>query len=504
MKNVLDYLQNLLQRCPERLAAADREHSYTFRQLSHTARCMASAIPDSLHNQSIGVFTDRSADAVMLCLAVLYSGNYYIPIDPELPGQKLQSILDDAQPQVLLGSEQTRSLLDSVRYHGIYLTCENMADSPRALPDNGGEDPLYMIYTSGSTGKPKGVLKSHAAEISFLEAYCDAFGFTGEEIIGNQTPFFFDAAGKDLYLMLKTGATMEIIPTELFSMPPMLIEYLNERRISFISWVPTALSIVAQLRTFSFIKPDSLRRVFFVGEVMPMKHLNYWRRALPEVQYVNLYGSTEIAGICAAYEVTGEFGDDASLPMGKPLGNCRIYLLDGEHTVTEPDTVGELYLVSPALATEYYHDPEKTAASFLYKDFGDGLARCFKTGDLARYDREGNLVFAARSDYQIKHMGHRIELGEIEAVAGALPGVARCCCLYHSAKSHIVLFCQCAEEARELTGKEIRHLLRGRLSSYMLPAKVHVLDALPLNANGKIDRRALQATLDKDKKNKGE
>ncbi len=495
MKNILEYLETAVQRVPERTAVSDKTNKYTFSQMSETARRMASAIPMELHNRPIGVFCERTADTVVLFLAVLYSGNYYVPVDPALPTEKMQAILDDAQPAVMLGSGETEQILASLRFHGRYLTLSDASDRQRDLPLCGGDDPLYMVYTSGSTGKPKGVLKSHSAEISFLEAYCRTFGFSGQEIIGNQTPFYFDAAAKDFYLMLKTGATLEIIPTELFSMPPMLVEYLNERAVSFISWVPTALSIVAQLRTFSYVRPETLKQVFFVGEVMPMKHLNYWRKALPDLRYVNLYGSTEIAGICAWYEVQGEFDDADSLPMGKPLCNCKIYLLDGGQVVTEPDRVGELYLVSPALATEYYHDPEKTSASFLTMDFGEGPVRCFKTGDLARYDGRGDLVFSSRSDYQIKHMGHRIELGEIETVAGALPEIIRCCCLYDDRKSRIVLFCQTAQDAQEVTGKELRSMLRSRLSAYMLPAKVNILPQMPLNANGKIDRQKLKEAL---------
>ena len=495
MKNVLEYLQAVVARTPDKTAVADRENRYSFLELSDKARRIAAGITPKLKNSPIGVFTDRSADAVVLCLSVLYSGNYYIPIDPDLPRKKLQDILDDAHPMVMMGSAAQAELLQSVGFCGLYLTPDAMAETPCPLPDVGGDDPLYMIYTSGSTGMPKGVLKSHSAEISFLEAYCETFGFGAEEIIGNQTPFFFDAAGKDLYLMLAAGATLEILPTELFAMPPMLIEYLNERRITFISWVPTALSIVAQLRTFSFVRPETVKKVFFVGEVMPMKHLNYWRRNLPELRYVNLYGSTELAGICAWYEVVETFDDAQTLPMGKALCNCKLYLLDGDQIVMEPDRVGELFVVSPALALEYYNDPEKTAASFQIRDFGEGPVRCFKTGDLARYDAEGNLVFASRTDFQIKHMGHRIELGEIEAVAGALPGIERCCCLYDTEKNRIVLFCQTGADNAELTGKEIRHQLRSRLSAYMLPAKVHTLAQLPLNANGKIDRQRLKQEL---------
>lgn len=494
MQNVLEYLEKSASRFPEKTAIADKVCSYSFRQLREAAIRLAAVMSNTV-NQPIAIFAERSAEAAVLFASVLYSGNYYIPIDPEMPAEKMQAILDDAQPQFILGSKVTRSLLKKLHSSGSFLTLADADKNPVSFPSVGGDDPLYMVYTSGSTGKPKGVLKSHAAEISYLEAYCKTFDFSSDDIIGNQTPFFFDAAAKDLYLMLKTGATIEVLPTELFSMPPMLIEYLNQKKISFISWVPTALSIVAQLRTFSYIKPETLKKVFFVGEVMPLKHLNYWRSALPELQYVNLYGSSEIAGICCYYEVKGEFDNSTSLPMGKPLCNCEIYLLDGEKVVTEPGKVGELYLVSPALATEYYHDPEKTGISFLIKDFGHGSVRCFKTGDLAEYDAEGNLVFASRADYQIKHMGHRIELGEIETVAGALPEVARCCCLYDTKKNRIVLFCQLSDSSEGCTGQNIQHLLRPKLSSYMLPSRVVIMAALPINANGKIDRQQLKEAL---------
>ena len=310
MQNVLEYLQNSVQSQPTKTAVAMGEKSYTFGQLSDCARRLAAAIPFELKNQPICVFSNRDIDVVVLLMAVLYSGNFYIPVDVDMPNEKIQAILDDATPQIILGTSDTKKVLERIRFDGTFLTLENMANEPCELPTVGGVDPLYMVYTSGSTGKPKGVLKSHAAVISYIEAYCDTFGFDDKEIIGNQTPLFFDAAAKDLYLMIKTGATLELIPSEKFAMPTMLIEYLNERRITFISWVPTALSIVAQLNTFSFVKPETVKRVFFVGEVMPMKHLNKWIAALPDVEFVNLYGSSELAGICCYYRVTETFGND--------------------------------------------------------------------------------------------------------------------------------------------------------------------------------------------------
>ena len=350
-----------------------------------------------------------------------------------------------------------------------------------------------MIYTSGSTGKPKGVLKSHGAEIDYIETYRKTFSFTGEEVIGNQAPFFFDASAKDIYMMLCIGCTIEILPTSLFSFPPELIAYLNEKEVTFASWVPSVLSIVAQLNPFSLIKPTTLKRVFFVGEVMPIKHLNRWREALPEIQYVNLYGQSEIAGVCCYYEVKESLEESQTLPVGKPFSNCRIYLLDGEEIVTEPGRLGEMYIVSDALASEYFNDAEKTNRVFLYRDFGKGPERCFKTGDLFRYDSEGNLLFSSRADFQIKHMGHRIELGEIESVVDEFPQIDRCCCLYNAERKKIVLFCQPAEGVT-ITGAEFRRMLKNQLSPYMLPARVEMLQ-LPLNANGKIDRQKLKTML---------
>ncbi len=492
-KNVWSYLQDCVAQFPDKVAFSYNEETYTYLQTSQCALQLARRIDGT--NSPVAVICSRNAQVPLLFLAVIASGNFYIPIDPDMPLEKMQTILDDAQPRYLLGCEENLPLLEKLNFAGEFLTLQDGqagSGEPKLATDPAA--PLYMVYTSGSTGKPKGVLKSHGAVIDFIEAYCKTFDFSSEDIIGNQTPFFFDASAKDFYLALKTGARLEIIPTAKFAMPPELIDYMNEKRISFISWVPTAYSIVAKLRTFSYVKPATLKKAFFVGEVMPMKHLNYWRTHLPQVQYVNLYGQSEIAGINCYYEVTETFENDQTLPMGKPLQNCKIYLIENGKPVTRPDVIGEIYVASDALASEYYHDREKTDAVFQTMDFGDGPMRVFKSGDLASYDQKGNLIFASRSDFQIKHMGHRIELGEIEAVSGALPYILACCCLYNSEKSRITLFCEVSENCGK-TERDIQSELRGHLSSYMLPGRVVILEKLPLNPNGKIDRQKLKELL---------
>ena len=485
--NILNIIEETSAKFPNKAAFVYSDKIYTYSDACSTAKALATLVPEDIKNSPICVIAERNAETAIYFLAVIYSGNFYVPIDPNAPSEKIQNIIDDCDCKVIFGSSRPNN------YNGLFFTINDKPNAVCDIPELDESSPLYMVYTSGSTGKPKGVLKSHGAVISFLEGYMATFDFSSDDIIGNQTPFFFDASAKDFYLSLKIGATLEIIPTEKFAMPTDLVEYLNERKITFISWVPTALSIVASLRTFNYILPEYLRKVFFVGEVMPMKHLNVWRNALPDVQFVNLYGQSELAGISCYYEVHGEFADSETLPMGKPLCNCKLYLLDGDTVITEPGKIGEIYVVSNALATEYYNDTDKTAKSFIYKDFGEGEVRCFKSGDLASLDNNGNFIFASRSDFQIKHLGHRIELGEIEAIAGALPEIKRCACLYNSEKQAIVLFVEAYDT--NITPKEIKHILRQKLSSYMLPEKVKILDSLPINANGKIHRTKLKEML---------
>ena len=497
MNNVLGYLEQSASLMPDKTAVADREHGYTFKELKTAAGSLAaaSALKDAPQG-AVGVIVERNADVIVYFMAAVYSGHYYVPLDPEMPAKKLNMIAQNADISVIMGNESLKGVADQIEKNITFVTLTDSVPggSNTAGLESGPDDPLFMIYTSGSTGVPKGVLKSHKAVMSFIDAYAEEFGFDENEVIGNQTPFFFDASAKDIYLMLKTGATMEILPTEYFAMPPSLIRYMNERNVTFISWVPSALSVVVQLNTFKAVLPTTLKKVFFVGEVMPMKHLNKWREALPDLQYVNLYGSTEIAGISCFYRVDRDFENDENLPMGKPLSNCRVYLMDGDNVVTEKDHIGEMYVVSDAVALCYWKDPEKTGSCFVMKDFGEGPVRAYKSGDLARYDENGDLVFASRSDFQIKHMGHRIELGEIETVAGSLDDIQRCACLYNDRKSRIVLFCQLVPGS-EMTGNDIKAALTEKLSSYMVPNRVNILESLPYNANNKIDRVKLKELL---------
>jgi len=487
MDSIWEFFLETVAKYPKKIAVADQDNKYTYEELLEKIKSINSLLVKYKTKNPIVVFAGRDIDTVAQILAVIGSGNYYIPLDSSLPTEKLQAILDDANPKAILGKKEDEIVLKNLNFKGDFYTTFDINEEKTEFAAVGGDNPLYMIYTSGSTGKPKGVLKSHKGMISFIESFSSLFPFEENTIIGNQTPLFFDASAKDLYLSIYNGATLEIIPSEKFVLPVVLVNYLNERKINWICWVPSALCLVSQLNTFMEIKPKYLKKIFFVGEVFPIKQLKKWRENLPEVKFVNLYGSSEIAGVCCYYEVNNDLENITVLPMGKAMPNCEITLRNENEIIKESDIVGEVFISSPALALEYFHDEEKTNEVF-YKE---NNKRIFQSGDLARYDEDGNLCFVSRKDFQIKHMGRRIELGEIESACDKLSEINRCCCLYDEKRKTITLFC---ELNNDITSQEIRNLLKDKLAEYMIPGRVKIYEKLPLNANGKIDRQALKET----------
>lgn len=502
MKNVLEKFEMVVSEYPTKIAVDDGKTALTFEELKSCAKKYAAVIcvSGTDFNEPVGVFVDRTVDSVVMMLAVLYSGNYYIPLDPEMPDEKIKNIFLDSNARVVLGKEENRIKISSVDSNVEFISTVELNENEGVICDkkydrnDNNPIPLYMVYTSGSTGKPKGVLKSHFATISFINAYTETFRFGADEVIGNQSPLYFDASAKDLYLMLCTGATLILIPKELFTFLVVLIEFMNEKKITFISWVPTALSIIVQMNIFTEIIPKYLKRVFFVGEVMPIKHLKKWKAALPDVQFVNLYGSSELAGICCYYEVKEITEDMDKLPLGESLSNCKVYLLDEDNVIDEREHLGEICVVSDALAIEYFNDKERTQERFQMKEINGECVRVYRTGDIGKYNANGELVYVGRADFQVKHRGHRIELGEIETVSDSMDAIQRSACLYDYDKKKIVLFYQ-LNEGFDCKEVEILNSLRGKLSDYMLPNKVVGLSEIPLNPNGKIDRPALKILL---------
>ncbi len=453
----------------------------------------------------MAVYMEKSADMLLAYLGIAYSGCFYTPIATDMPSARVEKILNTLQPAMFLVTRDIREKNSGggkIDVCGSVLCFEDMISevSENSVGDDDAvrfverildTDLLYVLFTSGSTGMPKGVAVTHRSVIDYIDWVTEQFGITEKDSIGNQAPFYFDNSILDIYSSVKTGAELHIISENLFHQIPQLLQYLADNEISTIFWVPSALSQVAWSKAFETVDlTKTLKRVLFCGEVMHNKNLNLWRRHLPNVRYANLYGPTEITDACTYYIVNRPFSDDEPLPIGRPMRNTEILVLDDQdRLVTESDIVGELCVRGTCLAAGYYNDPERTAAAFVQNPLQKAYEeKIYRTGDLVKYNEQHELIYLSRKDFQIKHLGHRIELGEIETAASSLDGVAACCCLYNHTYDFIVLFL----EGKSYTTNEVNEKLSVLLPRYMLPSVVICLDSLPLNANGKIDRVKLK------------
>lgn len=490
--NVLSYFEASAQRVPDRVCWADAKTSLTYRdawqRICRMGGALAARLPES--NRPVGVLIRHDVDDLIAFFSVVYSGNFYVPIDPQLPRERVEKMLATLSPAAILARD--RQSADALSLRCPLVTPEELlssADAPRCPGWKARKDTdlLYVIFTSGSTGEPKGVSVCHRSVIDMAEQFCAAFGFEDGSVWGNQAPFDFDVSVKDIFLSLKVGGTLQILEKKLFSFPKLLIDRLNERRVDTLIWAVPALKIIAGLNAFKSLRPLYLKKVMFSGEVMPPKTLQYWMQALPEAEFVNLYGPTEITCNCTYHIVKSAQEVLNEVPIGKPFANCDVFLLDGDRPVTEEGQLGEICVTGTCLARGYYNRPELSDAVFtqnpLQKAYRDTM---YRTGDLG-FLKNGILVFAGRKDTQIKFMGHRIEMSEIELCANAAQGVAASACVFNEETSRLTLFYTGSAEEASLYSH-----LKEKLPKYMIPTACRRIDAFPQNRTGKIDRKALR------------
>ena len=353
-------------------------------------------------------------------------------------------------------------------------------------------DPLYINFTSGSTGTPKGIAVSHRSVIDFIDCFTQTFGFTENDIFANQAPFDFDVSVKDIYSAFKCSATLVVVPRRLFSAPAELIDYLCDKKVTVMIWAVSALCLLSTFHALDYRTPETVQKILFSGEVMPLKALKEFLKHLPDAMYVNLYGPTEITCNCTYHILEKDRDYSNGIPIGKPFLNEDVFLLDGDDKkVTEKETIGEICVRGTALALGYYSCAEQNNAHFVQNPLNPYYPELiYRTGDLGRYGESGELFFCGRKDFQIKYMGHRIELEEIERAMGAIDGVERCCCLFDEKKSRLKGFYVGLIEKEDLHTE-----MKGKLPAFMIPGMIRKVDAMPLTKNGKIDRKALEESV---------
>jgi len=502
---ITDYLERTAERIPAKIAAVDKRRSISYGELREEAHRVAQGMMErGFFGRYIGVFMDKCVEFMAAFDGIAYAGNAFVPLDIKMPLKRLQRIMGDISLAAVITDEEHLPLLRKLTGCGemiLYSDLQRIRPDEMALAARNAQiidtDPLQVMFTSGSTGRPKGVVFSHRTELVNAGWLGKQFRFGEDTVFGNQPPFFFTLSYPELYASLRGGCTEYLLDHEMFVFPAQLMEFLREHSINTILWVPSVYQYIASVGLLEELgEAGKLPRIelgLFAGSVMPNRCLNRWRRNFPAARFVNIYGMTETGGFATFYEADRDFSDDDPLPMGRPMSNRSVLVLgDGKQVLPEErGKTGELYVRGSGLALGYVGEGGEAESAFcrnpLRTEYHEKILR---TGDIVRYNEYGELVYAARTDAQIKHQGRRIELGEIEVAMAAVPGVVAGCCLYDEVKSEIVYF----YEGDAVPGA-LRQEAKETLPHYMEPARFEQGE-LPMTPNGKIDRVALRQRLE--------
>ncbi|APR77526.1 Malonyl CoA-acyl carrier protein transacylase [Minicystis rosea] len=443
----------------------------------------------------VGVHMERSIEMVVAMHAVLAAGGAYVPLDPEHPRERLAFMLEDCAPSVILTTAHLATALPESRVQVIRVDADGgarIAGEPNAPPERGDlglDDRAYVIYTSGSTGRPKGAENTHRGMLNRLLWMQHEYRLSSNDRVLQKTPASFDVSVWELFWPLMFGARLVMARPGGHRDPAYLAEVIEAERITTMHFVPSMLAVF--LDEANLGRCASLRRVIASGEALPPALVDRFHARLPGVELHNLYGPTE-----AAIDVTAHVCRPGAsvVPIGKPIHNTHIYLLDDAREPVPEGIRGEIYIAGVQVGRGYLNRPELTAERFVRDPFVDEAeARMYRTGDLARRLSDGSIEYLGRADCQVKVRGVRIELGEIEATLVSHPAVRESVVVVR--EDRLVAYLVCSDGGRP-TASALRGFLGERLPEAMLPASFVLLERLPLTESGKVDRRALPAPED--------
>ena len=500
-KCVHELFEDQVTRTPKVIAVVHEDREFTYTELNARANRLAHYLRELgvKPDDRVAICVERSLEMVAGLLAILKAGGAYVPFDPAYPAERLAFMLKDSAPVAVLTQSKFKSLL--ANYAKAIPVIDLEADAPSwasrsdADPDRStiGLRPdhlAYVIYTSGSTGMPKGVLIEHQGLCNYLAWAVKTYSPKYGSVVSSSLSF--DATVTSLYTPLLCGTEVRLLPQGK-EIDALNEEVLAKATCGLVKITPAHLDVLGQ-RVLQEGARTAVELFVVGGEALPASTVRLWRRIQPDVRIVNEYGPTETVVGCTIFDVPEDVVQGHSTPIGHPIANTRIYILDGNLQPSPIGVAGEIYIGGAGVARGYLNRPELTAERFLLDPFwNEPNARMYKTGDLGRWRADGAIEYLGRNDFQVKIRGFRIELGEIEARLAEYPGVREAIALAREdtpGDKRLVAY-YVGEEG--LDAKALRTHLAAALPDYMVPAAYVKLDALPLNANGKLDRQTLPA-----------
>ncbi|MGY4929474.1 amino acid adenylation domain-containing protein, partial [Streptomyces sp. 900105755] len=490
------------ERCPDAVALCSGDAWITYRELNDRADRLARVLagrgvgPESV----VGLCLARSVELITAILAVFKAGAAYLPVDAALPAERAAFVLDDARAQVVVTSRAWPGQPPEARS----LLVLDDEEPPATAPVNGRPEAAghlaYVMYTSGSTGLPKGVMIEQRGMVNHLFAKVADLGLTAADVVAATASPSFDISVWQFFAALLTGGRVQVLPDEIAHDPARLLAETERGRVSVLEVVPSLLrAMVAESSRMNGGRPGltAMRWLAVTGETLPAPLARAWLEVYPGVPQLNAYGPTECSDDVTHHAIAAPPGPEATgVPIGRPLANTRLYVLDRRAEPVPVGVTGELYVGGAGVGRGYLGRPGLTAERFVADPFGgEPGARLYRTGDLARWATDGSLEFAGRADGQVKIRGFRIELGEIEAVLVGAPGVSHAVVTVREDSPGDKRLAAYVVMSQDATGgtAAVRDHAAHRLPEYMVPAAVMVLDELPLTSNGKVDRKALPA-----------
>lgn len=479
---------------PENVAVISAEGALTCLELSERAAAVSSRLAHvgAGPGKIVAICAPRGLDLVVGLCAILRAGAAYLPLDPDYPVARLAEMISDARPLALLTVATTNEiLLDSAEnIHCLRIDCEEATtDLPHVTA--GPDDPAYVMYTSGSSGRPKGVVVSHRAIANRLEWMQEAFSLTTADRVLQKTPISFDVSVWELFLPLMTGARLVMAPPGAHRDPDALHTVINTEGVTVLHFVPTMAR--AALLGDVLAGSNNLRLIFLSGEALPTKLRDEILRST-NARVFNLYGPTEAAVDVTVFDCADNVIGPI-VPIGRPVANTRINVLDLALAPVPVGVVGEIYISGVQVASGYLGSPELTGKKFIPDPYGVPGERLYATGDLGRVDKDGIIHFLGRADDQIKVRGQRVEPGEIEATLNRIPGIVSSCIVLSDTEPNrdgaLVAFAVADNGGAPPDVEEVLLALRSKLPAALVPTALHLTEALPILPNGKVDRKQL-------------
>jgi amino acid adenylation domain-containing protein len=498
-----DLVARQAERRPQATAIVYGAKRLSYGELDAAANRLARALVEAgcRKGDRVGFLYPKKPAAMVWMLGILKAGAMHVPLDVASPAERLRRIVRSCEPRFILAAGAAAPLAAEILNETTRLawmeervpaglraafTLKDVAREPSEAPQcrTRAEDPAHILFTSGSTGIPKGVVITHANVMAFVNWGLKHFGLNETDRVSGHTPLHFDLSTYDIFGAYAAGAELHVVPLETALLPHRLAEFMRVSRLTQLFSVPSVLNYMAKVDAVRQNDFPELRRVMWCGEVLATPVLAHWMRRLPHTRFTNLYGPTETTVASSYYDVPGCPEDPtASIPIGSACDGEELLVIDGE-----------IYIGGVGLSPGYWRDPAKTAAAFVPHPSRPG-ERIYRTGDLGRLRPDGLVEFIGRADTQVKSRGYRIELGEIEAALSVLPDLRESAVVAIRSTGFEQWQICCAYvpmAGRSVTPATLRTDLTRLIPGYMMPARWTAYDALPRNANGKIDRPRLK------------